>query len=330
MRLIDRFDRTIDYMRISITDKCNLRCTYCVPSCGVAPITNKDIMTDEEIFRVTRAAAKLGVRKIRLTGGEPLARKDVVKLVASLKTVRGIENISMTTNGIMLEKYAQELANAGLDRVNISLDSFRPNRYKEITRGGSIDAVLKGIKAAEAAGLLPIKINMVPIRGFNDDEIEEFARLTLSTPYHVRYIEFMPIGGRDFWNDEKYIPTDEIKAIAEKIGPLTPVKLRKTGPARYYRFDNAPGILGFISALTHHFCGDCNRLRITSDGKLRPCLFSETEIDLKPALRNSAPEEKDEEIERLLRLAIDVKPEGHHIDQRTDLDTLKPMSRIGG
>lgn len=330
MRLIDRFDRTIDYMRISITDKCNLRCTYCVPSCGVAPIISKDILTDEEIFRVTKAAAKLGVRKIRLTGGEPLSRKNVISLVASLKTIPGIENISMTTNGIMLEEYAQKLADAGLDRVNISLDSFRPDRYKEITRGGNIESVLKGIKAAETAGLLPIKINMVPIRGFNDDEIEEFARLTLSTPYHVRYIEFMPIGGRDFWNDEKYIPTDEIKAIAEKIGPLTPVKLRKTGPARYYRFDNAPGILGFISALTHHFCGDCNRLRITSDGKLRPCLFSETEIDLKPALRNSAPDEKDEEIERLLRLAIDVKPEGHHIDQRTDLDTLKPMSKIGG
>lgn len=327
MRLIDRFDRVIDYMRISITDRCNLRCTYCMPASGVAPIYRKEILSYEEIYRIVKTAARLGVRKIRITGGEPLARKNVRDLIASLKSIDGIEDISMTTNGILLEQYAKELALAGLNRINISLDSFRADRYKEITRGGDIACVLRGIKAAEEAGLLPIKINMVPIRGFNDDEIEEFAKMTLTTPYHVRYIEFMPIGGKDFWNDEKYIPTDEIKARVEKIAPLLPVKSRKNGPARYYKFEGAPGIVGFISALTHHFCGDCNRLRITSDGKMRPCLFSETEIDLKPALRNSP---SDEEIERLLRLAIDIKPEGHNIDQRKDLETLKPMSRIGG
>lgn len=325
--LEDRFSRIIDYMRISITDRCNLRCIYCMPSDGVRSIGHKEILTYEEIVRIVRVAAGLGVRKIRITGGEPLARKDVAHLIASLRGIEGIEDISLTTNGLLLERYAVELASAGLDRVNISLDSFKPERYREITRGGELSGVMRGIEAAERAGLIPIKINMVPIRGFNDDEIEDFARLTLRTHFHVRFIEFMPMGNRELWSQGKYIPTDEIKAVVEKIGPLAPVRLRRIGPARYFRFKNAPGVIGFISALTHHFCEDCNRLRITSDGKLRPCLFSETEIDLKPALRRGA---SDEEIGRLLRLSIEVKPEGHNIDQRNDLESLKAMSRIGG
>ncbi len=332
MKLRDNFSRVIDYLRISITDRCNLRCIYCMPSSGVMPIEHKEILSYEEIVRVVRVAAALGVRKIRITGGEPLARKNVTYLIASLRSITGIEDMSLTTNGVLLEKYAKELADAGLNRVNISLDSLKPERYREMTRGGEISPVMKGIEAAEKAGLLPVKINMVPIRGLNDDEIEEFAGLTLNTPYHVRFIEFMPIGAGDLWSDERYISTDEIKTRAEKIGPLSPVRLRRDGPARYYRLENAPGVIGFISALTHHFCGDCNRLRITADGKLRPCLFSETEIDLKPALRNSS---SDEEIERLLRLSIEVKPEGHTIGRRGDTTSaskgaLKPMSRIGG
>ena len=187
--------------------------------------------------------------------------------------------------------------------------------------------MLKGIDAAEKAGLLPIKINMVPIRNLNDDEIPDFAAMTLTTPRHVRFIEFMPIGSRDLWSVERYISTDELRKTVEKISPLTPVRLRKNGPAKYFRLEGAPGVIGFISALTHHFCGDCNRLRLTADGRLRPCLFSETEIDLKPALRMQS---SDKEIGRLLRLAIEVKPEGHKIDQRDDLSSLKNMSRIGG
>lgn len=327
MELRDNFHRIIDYLRISITDRCNLRCIYCMPSGGVRPIEHKEILTYEEIVRVVRVAASLGVRKVRITGGEPLARKNVTYLIASLKGIDGIEDMSLTTNGLLLERYAEELADAGLNRVNISLDSLRPERYSEITRGGDISRVMKGIEAAEKAGLMPLKINIVPIRGLNDDEIEGFARLTLSTPYHVRFIEFMPIGARNLWSDEKYISTDEIRAAAERIGPLLPVRIRRTGPARYFRFENAPGVIGFISALTHHFCGDCNRLRLTAEGKLRPCLFSETEIDLKPALRSS---QSDEEIERMLRLSIEVKPEGHNINQRTDLESLRAMSRIGG
>ena len=327
MELRDKFERVIDYMRISITDRCNLRCVYCMPDKGVKLFEHKDILRYEEIVRVVSIAASLGVKKIRITGGEPLIRRNLSFLIASIKTIHAIEDISLTTNGVLLEKYAGELADAGLNRVNISLDTLRPDRYSEITRGGDIAPVLKGIEAAEKAGLLPVKINMVPIRYLNDDEIADFARMTLTTPRHVRFIEFMPIGSRDLWSDERYISTDELKKTAEKIAPLTPVRLRKNGPAKYFRFEGAPGVIGFISALTHHFCGDCNRLRLTADGKLRPCLFSETEIDLKPALRKQS---SDKEIERLLRLAIQVKPEGHNIDQRDDLSSLKNMSRIGG
>jgi cyclic pyranopterin phosphate synthase len=327
MELRDTFERVIDYLRISITDRCNLRCVYCMPRSGVKLFEHKEILTYEEITRVANIAASLGVRKIRVTGGEPLIRKNISYLIASLKAIKGIEDISLTTNGILLEKYAGKLADAGLNRINISLDTLKPERYREITRGGDISLVLKGIDAAEEAGLLPIKINMVPIRNLNDDEIPDFARMTLTTPRHVRFIEFMPIGSRDLWSDERYISTDELRKTVEKISPLMPVRLRKNGPAKYFRLEGAPGVIGFISALTHHFCGDCNRLRLTADGRLRPCLFSETEIDLKPALRMQS---SDKEIERLLRLAIEVKPEGHKIDQRDDLSSLKNMSRIGG
>lgn len=328
MRLIkDKYERIIDYMRISITDRCNLRCIYCMPSEGIKPIEHKDILGYEEIIRIVRIAAGLGVRKIRLTGGEPLIRKDLPYLVSSINSIEGIEDISLTTNGLLLKKYAQSLASAGLRRVNVSLDSLRPERYSEITRGGDINDVLEGIHEAEKARLIPIKINMVPIKGFNDDEIEEFAKLTLKTSYNVRFIEFMPIGAKEIWDHEKYISTEEIKERASKIAPLIPVRIRKSGPARYFRFEGAHGVVGFISPITHHFCNSCNRLRLTSDGKLRPCLFSETEIDLKSAMKCSA---SDEEIERLLRLSIEIKPEGHSINHEKCFTHLKPMSKIGG
>ncbi|MEW6410118.1 MAG: GTP 3',8-cyclase MoaA [Nitrospirota bacterium] len=323
----DNFDRTIDYMRVSVTDRCNLRCIYCMPSEGVRAIKHSEILRYEEIIRIVRIAAGLGVKKVRITGGEPLARKNITYLIAQLKNIEGIEDLSLTTNGVLLKRYAEEITEAGLDRVNISLDSLKPDRYREITRGGDIDTVHGGIVAAEKAGLTPVKINMVPIRGFNDDEIEEFAKITLTMPYHVRFIEFMPIGAKDIWSTEKYIPTDEIKSIVGKIAPLAPVRARKSGPARYFRLNGASGVIGFISAITHHFCGDCNRLRLTANGKLRPCLFSETEIDLKASLRSGA---SDAEIERLIKLAIAAKPEGHNINERSDIDFLKPMSKIGG
>jgi len=325
--ITDKYSRAIDYIRISITDLCNLRCIYCMPSKGIKPMDHKDILSYEEIIRIVKIATGLGVRKVRLTGGEPLTRKNLPYLIASINDIDEIEDISLTTNGLLLKKYASQLAKAGLKRVNVSLDSFRPERYKEITRGGDISNVLEGIHEAENSGLLPVKINMVPIRGFNDDEIEEFAELTMKTEYHVRFIEFMPIGAKEIWGHEKYISTDEIKERASAIAPLIPVKIRKSGPARYFRFEGAPGVIGFISPITHHFCNTCNRLRLTSDGKLRPCLFSETEIDLRSAIRCDA---SDEEIERLLKLAVEIKPEGHSINREKYFDYLKPMSKIGG
>ena len=332
--LKDNYHRTIDYLRVSITDRCNLRCIYCMPSGGLIPIEHKEILRYEEIIRVIRIAAKIGVRKIRITGGEPLVRRNVVYFIASIKNIPGIEDLSLTTNGILLSRYAEELKSAGLDRVNVSLDTLKPKRYREITRSGDLSLVLKGIEAIEKVGLNPIKINMVPICGVNSDEIEEFARLTLKAAYQVRFIEYMPFGSEDMWSPEKFISTEEIKSIVEGIGPLIPAKLRKSGPARYFRFENATGVIGFISPISNHFCNECNRLRLTADGKLRPCLFSETEIDLKPALRGGS---SDDEIERLIKLSIEVKPEGHNIGPQK-LSSLiknreyckKPMSRIGG
>lgn len=327
MAIRDNYNRIIDYMRISITDRCNLRCIYCMPSEGVRFISHKNILTYEEIIRIVRIASTLGVKKIRITGGEPLIRKDLPFLVESISKIDGIKDISLTTNGLLLKKYALSLANAGLRRVNISLDSLRDDRFKEITRGGELKSVLEGIDAAENAGLMPIKINMVPIKGFNDDEIEEFASLTFKKTYNIRFIEFMPIGAKHLWSLEKYLSTDEIKERVSKISPLTPIKIRKSGPARYFRLEGAIGVIGFISPITHHFCASCNRLRITSDGKIRPCLFSETSIDLKSAIRNGAD---DKEIEKILRLSIEIKPEKHNIDHRSFIFCHTPMSKIGG
>jgi cyclic pyranopterin phosphate synthase len=298
-----------------------------MPSEGVKFITHKNILTFEEIIRIVRIASTLGVKKIRITGGEPLIRRDLPYLIESINKIDGIKDISLTTNGLLLKKYASSLADAGLRRVNISLDSFRDDRYREITRGGELKNVLEGIDAAEKVKLIPIKINMVPIKGFNDDEIEEFAYLTFKKNYHIRFIEFMPIGAKHIWSPEKYISTDEIKERVSKISPITPVKVRKSGPARYFRFEGAFGVIGFISPITHHFCSSCNRLRITSDGKIRPCLFSETSIDIRSAIRNGAD---DKEIERILRLSIEIKPERHNIYHEKILSCHTPMSKIGG
>ncbi len=336
--LRDSFSRVIDYLRLSVTDRCNLRCIYCMPPEGFPVCGHRDILSYEEITRIVRVAAGLGVRKVRLTGGEPLCRKNLPFLIAEIRKINGIEDLSMTTNGTLLEKYARELADAGLDRVNISIDSLKPERYGQITRGGSLDAALRGLAAADKAGLRPIKINMVPVRGINDDEIPEFARITIDSDYHVRFIEFMPSAEVDFWSPEKYITADEMKDMISAIAPLTPVRIRKNGPSKYFRLAGAKGVVGFISALTHHFCEDCNRLRLTSDGKLRPCLFSETEIDLLSPLRSGAG---DTEIERLLRLSVQVKPEGHTVGSRSNKKMVpellspgrsrkRPMSKIGG
>jgi cyclic pyranopterin phosphate synthase len=349
MLLKDSFNRTIDYLRISVTDRCNLRCIYCMPAGGAEKILHKEILRYEEIARVAASAARLGIKRIRLTGGEPLIRRNIAYLIRLLKAIPGIEEISMTTNGLILEKCASELKKAGLSRVNVSLDSLNPSRYREITRGGDLNQALRAIEAAYDAGLRPVKINMVHIRGLNDDEAEGFAEMAVKTPYHIRFIEFMPV--REYWGPERFIPSYELKSRIEKKFALHPVKTEGGGPASYFRPEAGAGLIGFISALTEHFCLSCNRLRLTADGRLRPCLFLDAEVELTPALRGGAERggaerggaerggaerggAGDEEIERLILKAVHSKPRGHNVGipgTETNISGgIPPMSRIGG
>ncbi len=333
--MLDRANRNIEYLRVSITDRCNLRCVYCMPEGGVPGLSHEAILRYEEILRIVRVAAKKGIRKVRLTGGEPLVRKDVVSLIKEIAAIPGIDDLSLTTNGILLGKMAEGLYDAGLRRINISLDSLNPVRFGELTRGGDLRAVLDGIRRAEETGFDPIKINVVAIKGINDNEIREFARLTLTRPYHVRFIEFMPTGGIATWDGGRIITADEIMDKISALGRLSAVnqdsqggqKAKAGGPAKLYKLPDAMGILGFISALSNHFCGSCNRLRLTADGKLRPCLFSETEIDIKAPLRSGCG---DAELSRLISLALAVKPEGHSIAGGIKDKYRRSMSKIGG
>ncbi len=326
--MYDRINRKIDYMRISVTDRCNMRCVYCMPLDGVRGLGHGDILSYEEILRIANVAVTLGISKIRLTGGEPLIRKGLTGFIRDLARLDGIEDLSLTTNGTLLEARAEELADAGVTRINVSLDSLRPERFAELTRGGELDRVMRGIEKAESLGFVPIKLNMVPVRGMNDDEIEEFARLTIEKPYHVRFIEFMPIGDRKMWDESKVVPTSEVKARIEALGELVAVATPGVkGPAMLFSLPGAKGIIGFISPVSDHFCGSCNRLRLTADGKLRPCLFSESEIDLKTPMRAGCD---DDELARLMVVALNVKPEGHNMADGVKKSYGRTMSKIGG
>jgi len=323
----DSFNRRIDYLRISITDRCNLKCLYCRPSKHIKYFDENEVMTDDEIVRIVRIAHKYGLRKVRITGGEPLMRKDITDLISAIKNI-GIRDLSLTTNGIKLSKLAHTLKRAGLDRVNISLDTLKAERYKTITNGGNFHHVLESIEEAEKAGLTPIKINMVPIRGLNDDEILSFASLTLKNNYHIRFIEFMPATNSGLWNKDTCIPSSEILKKISTIGKLDHLKFRGKGPSRNYRLRGASGVIGIISPISDHFCAHCNRLRLTANGKIRPCLFSKEEIDIKTPMRNDAP---DSDIERLFCHAIKVKPQGHSLNgSNAPLSYIDTMSKIGG
>ncbi|RMD55594.1 MAG: GTP 3',8-cyclase MoaA, partial [Nitrospirae bacterium] len=282
------------------------------------------ILSFDDILIIARAAVKVGIDKIRITGGEPLTRPDIVGLISEIDKIKGIKDLSLTTNGVLLNELALPLFRAGLNRINVSLDSLKAERYREITGGGRLSEVLKGIKEAKRVGFNPIKINNVPVRGLNDDEIEIFAKLTMNTDISVRFIELMPIGSKELWKSGRGVPMSEVKKRVESIAPLIPQKIKGYGPARYFKYRGGSGTIGFISAVTEHFCHECNRLRITCDGRLRPCLFSDREIDLKKALRSDRPEE---EIEGLFRLAITRKPKEHNLRHS---NTLRPMSEIGG
>ena len=327
--LVDPFGRAITYMRISVTDRCNLRCVYCLPAEGIPLKSHDDMLTYEEMATVAGAAARMGVRRIRLTGGEPLVRRGVAELVRMLKALPGIEEVSLTTNGVLLEDMAPQLARAGLDRVNVSLDTLDPARYTRLTRGGQVERVWRGIAAAEAAGLTPIKINVVAVRGLNDEELPALAKLTLDHPWHVRIIELMPVGDLAAWGNDlpdpkrAYLPLNEILGILGPLGLVEEPARGGVGPARTYRIPGAVGTVGMISPRGEHFCERCNRLRLTADGFLRPCLLGEHEVEVRGALRRGDP------IDPLLRQAAALKPEKNELcTNRTASNRW--MAEIGG
>ncbi|MHB8791819.1 MAG: GTP 3',8-cyclase MoaA [Thermoleophilia bacterium] len=274
--------RTIDYLRISITDRCNFRCRYCIPPEGVPPIDPDEIMGFGEIVRFTEAAVEAGVSRVRITGGEPLVRRGCAGLIEQLADVPGIVDLSLTTNGSLLESRAAELKSAGLSRINISIDSLDRERFSQITGGGRLAPVLAGLDSALDAGFAPVKVNAVALDGI-EDELEDFVALTLERPVHVRFIEYMPIGlrlGGGLW---KFVPREQLLAGLEAFGELRPVASPGgAGPARYFKFAGAEGTIGFISSMSDHFCSRCNRLRLTADGRLRNCLFSDDEVNLRP------------------------------------------------
>ncbi len=327
--LEDSFHRQITYLRISVTDRCNLRCIYCMPAEGIAWQPHTDILTYEEITNVVKAAAGLGINSIRLTGGDPLVRKGITRLVRLIAEIPQITDISLTTNGILLKSMAKELADSGLHRVNISLDTLDEEKYVRINRGGSLKQVWEGIEAAENEGIKPIKINTVVLRGINEDELLDLAALSLEHAWHIRFIEYMPVFKHKFPQDAEllmdkvFIPVQEMMANLNHLG-LEPLNSGVgKGPAREYRLNNAPGTIGFISPISEHFCQSCNRLRLTADGNLRPCLLSDLEIPLRQALRSGG------EIQPLIEQAVSLKPPCHHLDTTPDTYS-RTMREIGG
>ena len=312
----DQYDREITYLRVSITDLCNLRCRYCMPE-GVCQKRHEDILSFEEITEIVTAAAELGVHKVRVTGGEPLVRKGCVDLVRMLGAVKGIREVDMTTNGILLSSCAKDLKAAGLNRVNISLDSLDPEKYRSITGGGRIQDALAGIRAAFDAGLTPVKLNTVLIGGFNDGEIKEFVEWTRETPLELRFIELMPMGGA--FGKEAYLSGD---AVLQRVPELEPIA-QEDGVARLYRLPDGMGRVGLISPLSRHFCGTCNRLRLTSEGKLKPCLHSAQEINVRG--------KHGRELVDTLREAILCKPRMHGtLDAEHLSEAGRAMNTIGG
>jgi len=325
--ILDSFGRSINYLRISVTDRCNLRCLYCMPPEGVPQMSHNEILSYEEIRAVVQAAAELGITKIRLTGGEPLVRADLPNLIKMLSQIEGIQELSLTTNGTFLKKYARELKQAGLSRVNVSLDTLKADKFQYITRLGKLKNVLEGIEAAKKAGFDPVKINTVVMRGINDDEILDFARMTYKDGWHVRFIELMPFKGV-----AEFVPSFELQQHISLLGKLEPcpdsIRIAGNGPAMCYRLSGAKGTIGFISPLTGtFFCSRCNRMRLTPDGKLRPCLLGEDEIDLKMPLRNNASLE---ELKQLILKAVASKPEHHHLEGGNTRLVKRKMSQIGG
>jgi len=326
--MVDSFGRRVEYLRISVTDKCNLRCVYCMPEEGLPWLKRNQLLSYEEIHQIVRTLAPLGLRRVRLTGGEPLVRKDLPRLVRLLSSVEGIEDLSISTNGVLLDRLAQELKEAGATRVNISLDSFRKDRVDALgRREGTYERVLEGLKAAEAAGLVPIKINVVLIKGKNEDEIVDFAEATREHPWHVRFIELMPTASNLDLSAQNFFSCQDALARLREVDELEPTEgPMGSGPASYFRFPGALGTVGVITPMSHSFCDGCNRLRLTADGMLRPCLFGDLQTNLRDPLRAG------EDLIPLIRETLRIKPERHDLVQGSDLGSggLIALSQTGG
>ena len=326
--LVDAFRRPITYLRVSVTDRCNLRCVYCMPEAGLPWLPNHNVLSYEEIEAIVRAAAHVGVRSIRLTGGEPLILRELHRLVAKLAAIPGIDDLALSTNGLLLADQAAGLRAAGLQRVNISLDTLRADRFTAIARRPGLDRVLAGIDAALAHGLEPVKLNCVVMRGANDDEVEAFAELTRTRAVHVRFIEVMPVQENVELQREAWVSSDEVLARLGALGTLSPVpNPHGNGPARTFAYDGAPGTVGVISPLAHDYCERCNRVRLSADGRLKLCLFGDHLIDLRTPLRAGGGQDA---IVGLLRAAMHIKPERHHLALGETASIMRAFSEIGG
>ncbi len=321
--MLDKYGRRIDYLRVSVTDRCNLRCNYCMPPQGVKQLLREQVLTLEELEKLISAAVAAGVKRVRLTGGEPLVRKNLIHLISSINGLPGLEDISLTTNGILLAPIAKDLKESGLNRVNISLDTLMEHKYKEITRGGSLGRVFAGIESAMKFDLTPVKINVVVQRSFNLNEIIDFVMLTQNSPIHVRFIELMPIGyGSQL--DKEFVSAEEMKQLISDRFNVVHEKVPGGGPADYYKVEGYQGTIGFINAISDHFCGDCNRLRLSADGKLRFCLQQEKFIDIKKPLRQGATKE---ELAHIFVEAAERKPKSYLYNGWSNSQN---MNSIGG
>ena len=327
--LVDTFGRIHTDLRVSVTDRCNVRCFYCMPAEGVQFRSHDEILSYEEIERFVHVAAKLGIRKLRLTGGEPLARKHVARLVEKLARVPGIRDLAMTTNGTLLEKHAEALKAAGLHRLNVSLDTLDPDTFGRITRGGKLENALRGIAAAQRAGFENIKLNSLAIRGLTEDQIVPLARFARENRLQLRFIEFMPVDGDRLWHNDQVLPGEEILDIlSREIGPLSPVPPTGTrAAATVYRYHDGQGCVGLIHSVTEPFCEHCNRLRLTADGKIRNCLFSSEQWDVRTLLRSSASQRQ---LAQAMRMAVSQKKKAHGTDDGQFARSDRAMHQIGG
>jgi cyclic pyranopterin phosphate synthase len=326
-KLIDNCNRHLNYLRISITDRCNLQCRYCVPQELIPKLSHSDILTYEEILRVVRVATRLGISKVRVTGGEPLVRKGVYEFLHELVDTERLTDVSLTTNGVLLRDNLEKIRAAGISRINVSLDTLNRAKYQDITGFDEFEHVWQGIEKAHRMGFYPLKLNIVALRGINEEELVEMARLSFRYPFHVRFIEYMPIGQADF-NPESLLLVPEIKNRISVLGDLVAVQeAEHDGPAQRYRYPGAQGEVGFIPALSQHFCNKCNRLRLTASGQLRPCLLSDHQENLKKVLRENG---SDQDLAQVFITAVQHKPSDHNLVAKDPSPVCGQMRAIGG